>query len=109
MEYIFVLILLVGALGVQLGNGWLSKNQFTPMNFAMMIPLLLIAQYFIAWGYHDGTQQSSFITAHILWTGVLIFATLAINQVIFQTFPGPADLFALFLSGAAAVIAVLGR
>lgn len=109
MEYIFVLILVVGALGVQLANGWLSKNEFNITNFAMMIPLLLIAQYFIAWGYHDGTQQSSFITAHIVWTGVLIFATLAMNYLIFQTIPGPVALFALILSGAAAVIAVLGR
>lgn len=109
MDYIFIVILLVGALGIQLGNGWLSKNEFTLKNFAMLIPLLLVAQYFIAWGYHDGTQQSSFITAHIFWTAVLILGTLIVNYFIFQTIPGPVSLFALLLSGVAAVIAVLGK
>ena len=109
MEFVFVLFLLIGALGIQLGNGWLSKNEFNVMNFAMLIPLLLVAQYFIAWGYHDGTAQSTFIIAHIVWTGVLILATLAINYYLFQTIPGPVTMFALALSGVAAVIAVLGK
>lgn len=109
MDYVFVLVFLVGAIGIQLGNGWLSKNEFTLANFAMMIPLLLIAQYFIALGYHDGTQQSSFITAHIIWTTVLILGTLAVNYALFQSIPGPLTLFALLLAGAASVIATLGR
>ncbi|MEW6748416.1 MAG: hypothetical protein AB1295_01770 [Candidatus Micrarchaeota archaeon] len=109
MEYLFVLMLVVGALGVQLANGWLSKNEFDLANFAMMVPLILFAQYFIAWGYHDGTSQSGFITTHIIWTGVLIAATLAINYIIFQSMPNPTNLFALLLAGAAAVIAVMGK
>ena len=109
MEYMFVLILLVGALGIQLGNGWLSKNEFNIRNFIMMIPILLIAQYFIAWGYHDGTAQSSFITAHIIWTAVLIVGTLFMNYMLFQNVPGPMSLFALLLAGVAAVIAVMGK
>ncbi len=109
MEYIFVIMLLVGALGIQLGNGWLSKNEFNIRNFAMMVPILLLAQYFIAWGYHDGTAQSSFITAHIIWTAVLILATLVMNYLIFQNMPGPVNMFALLLAGVAAAIAVLGK
>jgi len=109
MEYLFVLIFLIGAIGIQLGNGWMSKNEFTLMNFAMILPLLIVAQYFIAWGYHDGTTQSSFITAHIVWTAVLIFGTLAVNYFLFQNIPGPLSVFALLLAGVAAVIAVLGK
>jgi hypothetical protein len=109
MEYLFVLLLLVGAIGIQIGNGWLSKNEFSITSFLMMVPLLLVAQYFIAWGYHDGTQQSTFITAHIVWTGILICATLAVNYALFQTVPGLWGMFALALSGIAAIIAVLGK
>lgn len=109
MEFLFVLILILGAIGIQLGNGWLSKNEFTLTNFLMMLPLLIIAQYFIAWGYHDGTAQSNFITAHVVWTAVLVFGTLGVNYVLFQNIPNPLNIFALLLAAVAAVISVLGK
>lgn len=109
MELLFILLLVIGAVGVQLGNGWLSKNEFNAANFAMMLPLFVIAQYFIAWGYHDGTAQSGFITTHIIWTCALVLATLAVNLILFHSAPTPLTIFALLLSSVAAVMAILGK
>jgi len=40
MELIFLALFLVGAVGIQLGNGLLSKGEFTPMSFLTLLPLL---------------------------------------------------------------------
>jgi hypothetical protein len=109
MTWIFILLFLLGGLGIQLGNGWLAKNGVTLSSFAMVLPLLIIAQYFIASGYQGGTESFSFVRAHIIWTAVLIVATLAANFYLFKTIPGPLTLFALLLAGLASVIAVLGK
>ena len=107
MDYIFILFLLIGALGIQFANGWLSKNQFNLTNFLMLVPLFLIAQYFIGLGYHEGTAQSNFIAAHVAWVGVLIIGTLVANYIFFQNIPNTTSLIALLLSAAALAIAGL--
>ncbi len=83
-DYIFILFLSIGALGIQFVNEYLSKNRFNPTNFLMLVPLILIAQYFIGWGYPDGTAQTNFISANVVWVGILIIATLAINYALFE-------------------------
>lgn len=108
MEWLFVLFFVIGALGIQLGNGWLAKSgAITPVSFLTVLPLLVIAQYFIASGYQEGAASFDFVKAHIIWTAVLIVATLAVNYMLFQTVPNALTLFALILAAAAAVIAVL--
>ncbi len=109
MEFFFVLLLVAGAVGIQFCNGWLSKNQFGLNTFLMILPLFIIAQYFVSWGYHDGTAQSSFITAHVVWTAVLVFVTLGVNYALFQNVPSLTNVFALFLAAAAAALSVLGN
>ncbi|MFA5077493.1 MAG: hypothetical protein WC488_03635 [Candidatus Micrarchaeia archaeon] len=108
MDYAFVLFFLIGAIGIQLGNGWLAKNEFGIRNFLLMVPLLLVAQYFVAWGYNAGTTQQNFITAHVVWTLFLVGATLAVNYLMFGNIPGAAGLVALVLAAIATVIAVMG-
>lgn len=106
MAWLFVLLFLLGGLGIQFGNGWLAKNGVTIPNFAIMLPLLIVAQYLIASGYQDGTESFNFVKAHIIWTAVLIAATLIANYFLFQTIPAPLTLFALALAGVASVLAV---
>ena len=109
MEWLFVLLFLIGAFGIQFGNGWLSKNGISLVSFATILPLLIIAQYLIASGYAAGTQAFDFVKAHIIWTAILIVATLVVNFYLFQTMPGYMTLFALLLAGVASVLAVLGK
>jgi hypothetical protein len=107
--WIFVAIMMLAAIMVQLILGWLSKNEFTVQNFAIVVPLFVLTQYLISLGYHDGTEQTNFITAHILWTAALVVGTLIANYFIFQTIPTPLNIFALVLAATAAVISVLGK
>jgi hypothetical protein len=109
MSWLFVLLFIIGALGIQFGNSWLAKNGVNISNFALMLPLLIIAQYMIASGYQQGAEEFTFVKAHIIWTALLILATLVANFFIFKTVPGPLTLFALLLAGIASVIAVLGK
>ena len=109
MDYTFVLLLIVGAFGAQMVVAWLSKNEFNLTNFIMLIPIVLVTQYFIAWGYNSGTIQSSFITVNVLWMGLLVVATLVVNYFVFQNVPSTLSLVALILSAIAAIIAVLGK
>ena len=107
MVWLFILFFLLGGLGIQLGNGWLAKNGVTLSHFAMMLPILIVAQYLIASGYQGGTESFNFVRAHIVWTAVLILATLVVNYFLFQTVPAPLTLFALLLAGIASVLAVI--
>jgi hypothetical protein len=107
MTWIFVLFFIIGAFGIQIANAWLAKTGVNINSFLLMIPLLLIAQYMIASGYAGGTENFSFVRAHILWTAILIVATLVVNFFIYQTIPGYPILIALGLAGVASVIAVL--
>lgn len=109
MNWIFVLLFLIGGLGIQLANGWLAKNGVNLSTFALMLPLLIVAQYLIASGYQAGTESFSFVKAHILWTSILIVATLVVNFFLFKTIPGYMTLAALALAGVASVLAVLGK
>ncbi|MBI5046171.1 hypothetical protein HZC07_00360 [Candidatus Micrarchaeota archaeon] len=109
MDYTFVLLLLIGAFGAQMVVAWLSKNEFNMTNFIMLVPIVIITQYFIAWGYNSGTIESSFITVNILWMGLLVIATLVVNYLVFQNIPSLLSVIALMLSAVAAVIAVMGK
>ena len=109
MNWIFILFFLLGAIGIQIANGWLAKTGVNISSFAMMLPLLIIAQYMIASGYQGGTENFSFVRAHILWTAILIVATLVVNFFLFKTVPGYMTLIALGLAGVASVLAVLGK
>jgi hypothetical protein len=109
MTWLFVLLFLIGGLGIQYGNGFLAKNGVSLSTFITMLPLLIVAQYLIASGYQSGTESFSFVKAHIVWTAVLIVATLAINYYLFQSIPGTLTLFALLLAGVASVLAILGK
>lgn len=107
MTWIFVLFFIIGAFGIQIANAWLAKTGVNINSFIMMVPLLLIAQYMIASGYQGGSENFSFVRAHILWTAILIIATLIVNFFINNTVPSYPILFALGLAGAASIIAVL--
>ena len=106
MVWLFVLLFILGGLGIQFGNGWLAKNGVTIPAFVTVLPLLIVAQYLIASGYQGGTESFSFVKAHIIWTAVLIVATLIANYFIFQTTPTPITLVALLLAGIASVLAI---
>ncbi len=109
MNYLFVVSLIIGAIGIQFINAWISKNPFTLNNFLMVVPLIIIAQYFITSGYHYGTGEKSFIFAHIVWVIALMVMTLVANYVIFKTVPGPLTLAGLVLATAASVLAATGK
>lgn len=108
MMYWFIVLFVLGGLGIQLGNSWLAKTGVNLNSFAFALPLLIAAQYLIASGYQEGTASFDFVKAHIIWTAVLIVATLVANFFIFQTVPTPLTLIALLLAGAASVLAVVG-
>lgn len=109
MNYLFVVSLIIGAIGIQFINAWISKNPFTLNNFLMLVPFIIIAQYFITSGYHYGTGEKSFIFAHIIWMIALLATTLIANYVIFGTIPGPITLLGLVLATIAAVLAATGK
>jgi len=108
MMWWFILLFVLGGLGIQFGNGWLAKTGVNLQSFMLMLPLLIVAQYLIASGYQEGTEQFNFVRAHIIWTAVLIVATLVANFFLFHTMPTPLTLVALLLAGVASVLAVIG-
>lgn len=108
-NYSFVLFLVLGAIGVQITTAWLSKNPFTLYNYAILIPLIVVAQYAVTAGYHYGTENSSYLTTHVIWSVVLLVVTVVINYLMFGTIPGTLTMFALLLATAASIIATIGK
>lgn len=109
MDYLFVMLLLIGAFLTQIIVAWSSKNPFNLTNYLTIIPFIIVSNAFIQSGYHYGTENTSFLYTNIIWMAGILISTLAVNYFMFGNVPGAYTLSGLVLAAAALVLAGTGK